>query len=282
MISGALVAGLFLRFAVPSGDGALEADFQRYFGSAIRLRNSLDYERALLQLHAARESPHRASDEVTLTLYEGVILFELYRKEQALESFRAALSMDLDARFPEMLSPVISAALEAERKRLAAVAGRVPPSPTPTEPSNPERSPSNISKNDAQAPDPAPPLAAGSGSAPAARGPTSTSRRRTWALAPAAAGFASAGAGATFLFEARRRYLALQHGTAPAGQAAAYGKDGNRDQIIGWSLAGLGVAVLGLGLTLYLVPPSPDAASMELTPQAGHGSMGLTLTLRGW
>ncbi len=269
MISGVLVASLLLRFAVPSDDGARE-DFWRHFSSAIRLRNSLDYERALQQLHAARESPgpHRTSDEVALALYEGVTLFELCRKEQALVAFRAALSMDLDARFPERLSPVISAALEAERRRLTAVARRI--SPSPTEPSTPEPSASSASANTnaAQSPDRAPPLAASAGSAPADRGPTPRSRRRNWALAPAAAGVALAGVGTTFLFDARRRYLALQGGTAPAGQAAAYRNDGKRDQILGWSLAGLGVAALGLGLTLYLVPPSPDAVSLEVTPRA--------------
>jgi tetratricopeptide (TPR) repeat protein len=106
-------------------------DFQRYLASAARLLESGDFERALEQLRAARQQPHGADDDVRVSLYEGIVLSRLGRDDDAGASFRAALSLDPDAKLPVESPPEVAAALEAQRQRLRKPSPPVAPKLSP-------------------------------------------------------------------------------------------------------------------------------------------------------
>lgn len=237
---GPLLALLAAVSLVPAGARASDPanDSKRYLNSAIRLYQSLDYEKAVEQLRLAKQLPHSADDDVTLALYEGILLFELGQPGGG-ESFRTALSLSPDAQLPEKVAPQIRAAFDAERARMKKA--------------KPLRQP-----------EPSAPAATTQGSA----GPG----RAWWALAPLVVGVAAVGTGGYFLAETSRRYQALEDGTAPAGEAVSYRDEGDRDQVIGWTLAGAGAALAVTGLVLLLVPPGQDAPPVTVAPTFdGHG-----------
>ena len=134
------VLGLALVLAAPRAHGAESSNFDRLFQGGVRRYRALDFERALAQFQLARAQPHGADDEVNLSLFEGVLQFELGQNEASGESFRSALAVNLDAQLPSWVAPRIREAFESERKRLS----RRAPAPTGSTAAAPSARPQRV------------------------------------------------------------------------------------------------------------------------------------------
>lgn len=80
-----------------------------------RLYEDLEYERALKEIERARRMSPNVETNVTLNLYEGIILAELIRMDDANDAFRAALLLDPDAKLPVRVSPKLQQNFEFVR-----------------------------------------------------------------------------------------------------------------------------------------------------------------------
>ncbi|HEX5752735.1 MAG TPA: hypothetical protein VFZ09_41405, partial [Archangium sp.] len=98
----ALVLALVLPFASPAENGN---EIRNHITSINRLYENLDYEVALSRIALARKLPRGADEEITLTLYEGILLYELGRHESSASSFRAALLRRPDSKLPVQVAP---------------------------------------------------------------------------------------------------------------------------------------------------------------------------------
>lgn len=87
-------------------------DVDRYVTAAARLYEDLEYERALEQLQRARKLSRGVDDDVTISLYEGIILADLGRQEQSTAAFKEGLYLKPDAKLPIRVSPKVSRAFE--------------------------------------------------------------------------------------------------------------------------------------------------------------------------
>ena len=88
---------------------------QRYIVAASRLYANLEYERALEQVKRARQASGGVDDDVTSALWEGAILFDLGRADDARAAFREGLYLKPDATLPVKVAPKIAAAFEQMR-----------------------------------------------------------------------------------------------------------------------------------------------------------------------
>jgi tetratricopeptide (TPR) repeat protein len=255
-MSGQAILMLWLATA-PAAGGEAQSEFQRYFSAAMRLHETMDYERALEQLKAAKALPHGAGEDVALALYEGLFLFDLGHKEQALQAFRAALSLDIEARFPMVLSPTITNALEAERKKLRAVAARVPSPPAPAAAPAPSPEPAK-----SPAPSPEQPAA----TAQPAPAPTveQSSSLRSWGWLPLAGGLALGGAAAATAVVAKSRYDEIKAQQVSAATAASDRDQGKTLQATSFVLAGVGVAAVAAGIVVFALGPSRSPAQVKI------------------
>jgi tetratricopeptide (TPR) repeat protein len=91
------------------------AEFQTYLQAAIRLYDKLDYEQALKKLASARRYTHDQDDDVLVFLYEGLVLADMNRTEQAKAAFRAGLLLKPEAKLPTKVSPKVEQDFEAVR-----------------------------------------------------------------------------------------------------------------------------------------------------------------------
>ncbi|MFL5322119.1 MAG: hypothetical protein ACJ790_20825 [Myxococcaceae bacterium] len=111
LLTGLLVCTLVL--------GALPAhaqeDVQRYLTAAARLYENLEYERALDQLKRARGLSRGVDDDVTIALYEGIILADMGKKDDSRAAFKEGLFLKPDAQLPVKVSPKVTADFEAVR-----------------------------------------------------------------------------------------------------------------------------------------------------------------------
>jgi tetratricopeptide (TPR) repeat protein len=96
----------------------------RYITAAAQLYESLEYERALEQLERAKNFPRTVENDVAIALYEGIILEELGRKDQALTAFKTGLLLRPEVGLPVRVSPKVKLDFEGVRaevrKELAA------------------------------------------------------------------------------------------------------------------------------------------------------------------
>ncbi|WNG22927.1 hypothetical protein F0U62_01965 [Cystobacter fuscus] len=84
-----------------------------------QLYEQFEYEQAFILIQGARRLPRGVEGEVTLSLYEGIILFELGRLEPARAAFREALLMRPDADLPEDVAPKVQRFFENLRRDVA-------------------------------------------------------------------------------------------------------------------------------------------------------------------
>jgi tetratricopeptide (TPR) repeat protein len=91
---------------------------QKYLFAASRLYQTLEYERALEQLKRARAASSGVADDAAIARYEGVVLFDMGKRDDALAAFREALYLEPDATLPLKVSPKISEAFEAARVKV--------------------------------------------------------------------------------------------------------------------------------------------------------------------
>lgn len=97
---------------------AEESDFQRYYNAALRLHESLEYERALETLGNARKAASTLDEQAQVNLAEGVVLADLNRLDDARAAFKAGLLLTPDAPLPLKVAPKVAAEVEALRARV--------------------------------------------------------------------------------------------------------------------------------------------------------------------
>jgi hypothetical protein len=95
---------------------------QPHIEAALLHYESLEYEKALEELDRAQRRARAPEDTVSILLFEGVILAELGREEEAVAAFEAALRLQPEAVFPLVVAPKIKQQLEAAREALKAQA----------------------------------------------------------------------------------------------------------------------------------------------------------------
>jgi tetratricopeptide (TPR) repeat protein len=103
-----------------------------HLDAAIRHYHELEYERALQELREAQGRAETQEERVTTLLYQGIILFELNRAQEARTAFRAALELQHSATLPVKVSPKIALDFQAQREQLQRQAARQQASDTPT------------------------------------------------------------------------------------------------------------------------------------------------------
>jgi tetratricopeptide (TPR) repeat protein len=115
---GLLLVGSPLRPALAADD------FQRYLDAAVQLYENLEYERALTQVQRARGVARGVEQDVTLGLYEGILLAELGRWDEARASFETALLLDPSAKLPLSVAPKLETEFESIRQQVSATLAR--------------------------------------------------------------------------------------------------------------------------------------------------------------
>ncbi|WNG25787.1 hypothetical protein F0U62_18510 [Cystobacter fuscus] len=117
------VLGLLLAWAHPppahaAGEGAVE--YKNTIGTISRLFGQLEYEQALDQVGRARQSPLGTSALVTLSVYEGILFFEMGKLEESGEAFQVALMLRPNEKLPDqvVVSPKVEAHFEAIRQKV--------------------------------------------------------------------------------------------------------------------------------------------------------------------
>ncbi|PTL84551.1 hypothetical protein DAT35_05590 [Vitiosangium sp. GDMCC 1.1324] len=110
---------LILVLVIPfAARAAGEGEIRNYIFSISRLYESLDYELALNRIQLARQLPRGTDEEVTLSLYEGIILCEMGKQEPGATAFRAALFLRPDAKLPVLVAPKVKALFDSVRKHV--------------------------------------------------------------------------------------------------------------------------------------------------------------------
>lgn len=94
------------------------SEVQKYLLSASRLYQGLEYERALEQLKRAKSVAKGVSDDAAIDRWEGIVLFDLGKRDEAVAAFKEALYLEPDASLPIKVSPKITEAFEATRVKV--------------------------------------------------------------------------------------------------------------------------------------------------------------------
>lgn len=94
---------------------ASEEDFQRFLNAAVRLYENLEYERALEQVRNAKKQAVTPDQQASAALYEGIMLSDLNKPEEARAAFKEALLLKPDATIPIKVSPKVSKDFEDTR-----------------------------------------------------------------------------------------------------------------------------------------------------------------------
>lgn len=110
-----LVAFAFLLSTTALGS---EEDFQRFLNASVRLYENLEYERALEQVRNAKKQAVTPDQQAQAALYEGIMLSDLNKPDEARAAFKEALLLKPDAVIPIKVSPKVSK--DFEETRLAA------------------------------------------------------------------------------------------------------------------------------------------------------------------
>ena len=121
--------------AVLNREGAV--GFKNTIGTISLVHRKGEYEHALELIGLARQRPLGTSELVTLSLYEGIIFYELSRFVESGDAFQMALLIRLDAKLPEPVSPKIESHFETIRKRV-----QMPDTSTPVIPPGGKQKPS--------------------------------------------------------------------------------------------------------------------------------------------
>jgi hypothetical protein len=101
---------------IARAQGSIEV--QRYLDSVNLLYENLEYERALEQIASAKRLTRGMEDDAVLALYEGVILADLGKNEEAIAAFKAALFLKPEAKLPVRVSPKVVRLFEGLRQQV--------------------------------------------------------------------------------------------------------------------------------------------------------------------
>ena len=104
--------------ALGSDGEAPGSTFQRRLERAEQLYELLEYEKALNWLSQAKQVASTIEEQVQVALYRGIVLADLGRRKQALEAFRAGLSLRPESGLPVQVAPKVHRDFEAVRKQV--------------------------------------------------------------------------------------------------------------------------------------------------------------------
>ncbi len=109
------------------------APAKAHIEAALLHYKNLDYENALEELDRAQRRARTQEDTVSIYLYEGIILAEMNRDEEAAAAFEGALRLQPDSVLPLAVAPKIKERFEATREAVKAQARaeQRPPEPQP-------------------------------------------------------------------------------------------------------------------------------------------------------
>ncbi len=108
------LACLVAVWAVPRSAWAA-GDFEGSLRAAVRLYESLEYEKALEELQKARRQARGSEQEVSVSLHEGIFLGDMGQRDEARAAFRKGLLLDPGAQLPLKASPKLERDFEAVR-----------------------------------------------------------------------------------------------------------------------------------------------------------------------
>jgi tetratricopeptide (TPR) repeat protein len=227
-----------------------ESDVGGYLLSVNRLYEDLEYERALAQLERARNLARTVEENVSLSLYEGVILADMSRWEESSAAFKEALFVRPEAKLPMKVSPKVEQHFEAVRQKvkreLEANAAKRPKEPPPP-PATAQR--------------PEPVTGVGEARAAAERG------LRTQVLIPAIGSGVLLIAGGTSYALSRRELSRLRNNDASLPtqeEAHRSASRGRTYQTLGVGLVGAGVVGLGITAALHFTR-NPGEVSLSVS-----------------
>jgi len=112
----ALFGLLFALCGLPAH--AQSSAFDTYVNAAVRLYESLEYERALEQLDKAKKLSRGVDDDALLLFYEGAMKMDLGQMDQGRAAFKTALLLKPDAVMPLKVSPKVRAEVETIRAQV--------------------------------------------------------------------------------------------------------------------------------------------------------------------
>ncbi|WNG50914.1 hypothetical protein F0U60_47385 [Archangium minus] len=225
-----------------------------------RLYEALEYERALEKIEQAKRMVPGVEASVTLVLYEGIILAEMIRMDEANRAFRAALFLRPDAKLPVEVAPKLKKHFEFVRAEVQREMELVRDMREAK-----QRYEAAIAQRETKPGVPPP--------------PEKTFASRSHALLPAVAGGVLLAAGGVS-YGLSRSELSKLRGDDPRlatyEDARASASRGKTLQTMGLGLAGAGVVGLGVAVGLYLLggPSEPMAlgVSTDGTSAFVHGS----------
>jgi hypothetical protein len=271
--SYALVLSLALGLLLPLvTHAATDGDAQTYLRSAKQLLESLDYEDALTQLHLARQVFRTREQEVTLLLYEGILLAELTRWAESTAAFRNALALSSEVQLPVQVSPKVKERFESlreqARRELAALVAPTPERDSPLE--KPE--PSTESAIETTSPPRQSPLSV------AAASSSPRERSQSYSLVPAIAGGGLVVAGGVSWALSRGELNRLR----TASPSLVREEDVERSVSRGRTLQTLGITLLGAGAAGLLSAAGLYILGGPAEPMAlGVGTTGSTAIIHG-
>ncbi|WP_245768476.1 hypothetical protein [Stigmatella aurantiaca] len=230
----------------PASHAAANQEVQRYLISIRRLYENLEYERALNQIQLAQQQKARSTeDEVTLSLYEGILLAEMGRVEQGTAAFKAALLLKPEAQLPVPVAPKISKLFESVRQQ---VKREMAPLLSQQQVEPPARSPSL-----------APPVPAPAAPVPGAEGVSQRAPGRDlrrYALVPAAVGGGLLVAGGVSWAISRGERGRLRDDDPSLATREDVDRSVSRGrtwQTVGFSLLGVGAAGVATAAGMYFL-----------------------------
>lgn len=115
------------------------SEVQAYLLSVKRLYEDLENESALKQIARAKTLPRTEDEDVTLSLYEGLVQADLSHWDESAAAFKAALLQRPDAQLPVKVPPKVEQHFEKVRQEVKQeIAARAkPPEPPPPPPAPP-------------------------------------------------------------------------------------------------------------------------------------------------
>ncbi|QSQ23501.1 hypothetical protein JY651_00505 [Pyxidicoccus parkwayensis] len=127
-----IVLGLVLMLVSPAWSqpsASTGPSFQDRMAAAARAYDELDFEHALEELDAAKLAARDDEERARAVIYQGFVLADLGRREDALMAFRAGLSLRPDASLPVKVSPKVTRDFEDMRKSVQREQARKPRPP---------------------------------------------------------------------------------------------------------------------------------------------------------
>jgi tetratricopeptide (TPR) repeat protein len=252
-----LIVLLLVPLAVQAQDSQ---EVEDYLVSVSRLYEDLEYERALEQIDRAKRMTRGVEADVALVLYEGIILADMGKMEEATAAFKAALFLRPDSTLPVQVSPKVAQHFESVRvevkRDLAPIRARRE---------------AQRRQDEARRPQEGKPVAPLATEVPAAARETEVSARgpsRSRALIPAIAGGALVVAGGVFYGLAKSEQSKLRGDDAGLGtraDAQASASRGKTYQTVGLGLVGAGVVGLGVATGLYLMGAPSESVALGVS-----------------